>query len=520
MTATRDPDDSERPRAPGAAPAPTPPAAQPSAPIRFEGPYVRLPTSTPAVPTARDPVPVAPAQPGVDPEPATGGVTTGAPPQDGTGALPSPGGSAPDLETAIVTRQSEIQGRLERFALNHGVGVRPETPPPAAPGAQILAVAAAAVTALVVVLIGYLAIEVPGPWFTDESPRAFTATEIQLMRGTGTRTKDAVLVRAPAEDGLVVVSLATDLRADRFRGIAWDVSGLPEGARARVLWLSDANPGRMQSLPAVVEAGGIRPVVVADDRGWIGRIKGLGLSVSVAGPPPMPVEIRGVTAKPMGAIELLGDRLREWFAFEGWNGASVNVLVGGADRQDLPLPALAAAFVALGSALVLGLRYVRPDLVVHLGAAVGAIVVVGWLAVDLRWAVNLGRQVAATVRIYGGQTDRDKQFASPDSAVYEFVAQAREVMPPEPQRVWIATDAPYFNGRAAYRMYPHNVHFDPRGRSMPEPSWIKPGDWMLVFNRRGVAFNPAKGVLQWDGKQDLPAELKASGTGAALFQFH
>lgn len=143
------------------------------------------------------------------------------------------------------------------------------------------------------------------------------------MRGTGTRTKDAVLVRAPAEDGLVVVSLATDLRADRFRGIAWDVSGLPEGARARVLWLSDANPGRMQSLPAVVEAGGIRPVVVADDRGWIGRIKGLGLSVSVAGPPPMPVEIRGVTAKPMGAIELLGDRLREWFAFEGWNSTRV-----------------------------------------------------------------------------------------------------------------------------------------------------------------------------------------------------
>ena len=519
MTATRDPDDSERASAPGAAPAPTPPAAQPAAPIRFESPYVRLPTATPVVPPARDRVTVPPAQPGKPAPLATGAVTTGAPPQDGTGAESSPGGTAPDLETAIVTRQSEIQRRVERFARIQGVGELPGERLPAAPAAQIVAVVAAALAALVVVLIGYLAFEVPGPWFTDESPRAFTATEIQLMRGAGTRAKDAVVARAPAEDGLVVVSLATDLRADRFRGIAWDVSGLPEGARARVLWLSDANPGRMQSLPAVVEAGGIRPVVVTDDRGWIGRIKGLGLSVSIAGPPPIPIEIRGVTAKPMGAIELLGDRLREWFAFEGWNGASVNVLVGGADRQDLPLPALAAAVVALACALVLGLRYVRPDLVVHLGAAVGAIVVAGWLAIDLRWAVNLGRLVAATLHTYGGKTERDKQFASPDSAVYEFVTQAREAMPPEPQRVWIATDAPYFNGRAAYRMYPHNVHFDPRGRSMPEPSWIKPGDWILVFNRRGVAFNPAKGVLQWDGKQDLPAELKASGTGAALFRF-
>lgn len=412
-----------------------------------------------------------------------------------------------------------MRDRLERFALNHGVGVRPKPPAPAAPKAQVVAVAAAVLAALVVVLGGYLAAAVPGPWFTEENPRAFAATEIQLMRGTGTRTKDAVVVLAPAEDGLVVASLATDLRADRFRGVAWDVSGLPDGARARVLWQSDANPGRMQLLPAVVEAGSIRPVVVADDRGWIGSIKGLGLSISVTGPPPMPIRIHAVTAKPMGAFELLRDRLREWLAFEGWNGASVNVLVGGDDRQELPLPALVAAIVALACAFVAGLRYVRPDLIVHLGAAVGAVVVVGWLAVDLRWTVNLGRQVVATVREYGGKSERDKQFASPDSAVYAFVTQARDAMPPEPQRVWIATDAPYFNGRAAYRMYPHNVHFDPRGRSMPDPSWVKPGDWMLVFNRRGVAFNPAKGVLQWDGRQDLPAELKVSGTGAALFQF-
>ena len=52
----------------------------------------------------------------------------------------------------------------------------------------------------------------------------------------------------------------------------------------------------------------------------------------------------------MGAIELLRDRVGEWLAFERWNGASINTITGGADVQDLPLPALLATVVLLSGA--------------------------------------------------------------------------------------------------------------------------------------------------------------------------
>ena len=34
-------------------------------------------------------------------------------------------------------------------------------------------------------------------------------------------------------------------------------------------------------------------------------------------------------------------------AFEGWSGTSINVVVGGAEVQDFPLPALLAAAVGM-----------------------------------------------------------------------------------------------------------------------------------------------------------------------------
>jgi small-conductance mechanosensitive channel len=46
---------------------------------------------------------------------------------------------------------------------------------------------------------------------------------------------------------------------------------------------------------------------------------------------------------------------------------------------------------------------------------------------------------------------------------------------------------------------------------------FKAGDWLLVFNRRGVEFNAGSGTLRWDGGVEVPAELKVAGSGAALF---
>ncbi len=118
---------------------------------------------------------------------------------------------------------------------------------------------------------------------------------------------------------------------------------------------------------------------------------------------------------------------------------------------------------------------------------------------------------------FGGRSERDKKLADVDGVLYGFIEQVRAALPQVPQRVWVASDAPYFNGRAAYHLYPHNVHFRARDRAMPERGTVKAGDWLLVFNRRGVEFNAGSGTLRWDGGVEVPAELKVAGSGAALF---
>ena len=378
-------------------------------------------------------------------------------------------------------------------------------------------VGVSALVACLLVLGTYLAFVVPGSWFPGESPRQFRAEEMQVTRGSGARIDGELVIEAPGEGGIAIVSLTTDLPAAAYRGVAWEVGDLPPGAKISVLWLSDLDARRIQSLPAQVEAGRVRPVVVANAPGWRGGIRGLGLSV--AGEWSRPVRISAVTVKPMGVADVLRDRIAEWFAFEGWTGTSINVVVGGADVQDFPLPAVLAAVVGIAALLLLGVHRLWPALLPHAGTGIAVVALAGWLALDLRWTANLARQVAATTGAFAGKTDRDRRLADVDGTLYEFVEKARALLPNAPQRIWIASDAPYFNGRMAYHLYPNDVHFSPRDRAMPDRRWVKPGDWLLVFNRRGVEYNPRKETLRWEGGAEIPAALVLPGNSAALFQF-
>jgi len=57
-------------------------------------------------------------------------------------------------------------------------------------------------------------------------------------------------------------------------------------------------------------------------------------------------------------------------------------------------------------------------------------------------------------------------------------------------RLFVASEAIYFRERAAFHLYPHNVYANPHGNELPSPDQVKPGDWMLVYQRRGVQFDP------------------------------
>ncbi|MEO5763769.1 MAG: hypothetical protein ABIR52_00515 [Casimicrobiaceae bacterium] len=374
----------------------------------------------------------------------------------------------------------------------------------------------AAAVAVLVTVLGYAALATPGAWFPRQEAAAWNARQLALVRGTGGLVGEELVVTTAGPDGTVLISLDSDLRSDQYPAIAWAAIDVPEGADLRLLWRSDIAPARVYSVRIPVESGRPLPVLLAGNPAWVGRVKGLALFVGTR--LDRPLHVRGVVAKPMGAPDVLGDRMREWFAFEAWTGESVNEITGGADLQDLPLPLFAAVAGTLAVALwMLSTRLSRRPLA-WLPFAVVAAFAAGTALLDGRFTWNLARQAAEASARYGDLDLREKHLAAEDGALFAFVEKARERLPATPARVFVAAGAHYLRSRAAYHLYPHNVFHDPGRDTMPRADLLRPGDWLLVYQRPGVQYDAATRRLRWDGGPPVPARLELAGDGAALFR--
>lgn len=392
----------------------------------------------------------------------------------------------------------------------------PDPPPPARIGATALRLAAVFAAAIVACALAYLAFAVPGKWFTGAQSLAWGARDLQVTRGAGRIVGNELHVLPNDPSGIIVVSVVTKFASADLAQVAWIAIDVPDGIEVSALWRSDYKPEALNTLPLPALGGRLLPAAVGKHAAWIGRIEGLALAFR--GPIAEPIRIRGVIVRPQDAPEIAKERVREWFAFEGWTGTSINTITGGADLQDLPLPLLLAAAAALAGLVVAALRRWRPE-AFPLGV-LGSLVVfalAAWLLLDLRWAWNLARQVEQTAATLAFRGFDEKRLAVEDGPLYAFVAKAREAMPKEPARVFVVADSHYFRGRAAYHLSPHRAFFDPRVNSVPAPEALRPGDWLFVYQRKGVQYDPAQGKLRWNNLAPVAAELKLSGRGAALF---
>jgi hypothetical protein len=390
-------------------------------------------------------------------------------------------------------------------------------PVPAAGRARATAgLVALFVAALLCCVLAYLALAVPGSWFPAGTPRAWGARDLTLARGTGSVVDDELVITALDASGNALVTLTSDFRSSEYAAIAWIATDLPEQADVRLFWRNDYRPDKLNTATVGVDAGHVLPSVMNKDAAWIGRVTGLALAIH--GTLDKPIRVRGVVAKPMGAGEMLGDRAREWLAFESWNGASINTITGGADIQDLPLPMLLAAALFLSGGAYVAWRRFRPAPgAVPVAFALVGLLVIGWFILDARWTWNFARQVRATAADFGGKDNRDRHLAMEDGPLYAFIEKARGLMPKEPARVFVVSDVAYFRERAAYHLYPHNVYAESASSAMPPASRLRPGDWLIAYREHGIQYDPAQGRLRWDGNQIVNAELKLVEPGSAVF---
>ncbi|MFO1322751.1 MAG: hypothetical protein U1F15_01690 [Burkholderiales bacterium] len=377
------------------------------------------------------------------------------------------------------------------------------------PALAIFAVTVAACLAL------YAALTVPGAWFPGAAARSYPARELALAAGNGAVDRDTLVITAVDASGVAIVTAKADFRSADYPVVAWSGSGFPENADVRFIWRTDYAPAKRNSVPVPIAAGRLTPVVMAKNPDWVGRVTDVGLAVRV--PPGEPLRVQGVTAKPGGVIAQLADRFREWFSFEPWSGTSINTITGGADVQELPLPTLLVVALAIAAAVWFALAR-RAGRTGAFPVVLALLFVVTWIALDAQWTWNLARQVAETRDKYGGKDWRERHLAAEDGPLFAFIEKARAKLPAAPARVFVLAEAPYFRGRGAYHLYPHNVLFDPFSNAVPRPGALHAGDYVVVYQRRGVQFNPEEKKLRFEGGDTLPAELLLAEGGAAMFR--
>ena len=418
-----------------------------------------------------------------------------------------------DAQRALNTTQADISA--QSLAEPSNPPVKPAPAAPRTPWLSLSRLALIFVVALIICAVAYLAFAVPGPWISSAHEKAYGAQQLSLPRGTANVAGNELVVTAAAPDGNTVISVNTDFRSADYPIIAWVAAGVTDDARVALLWRTDVEPARVNKQAIEVTGGQLLPLDVHKDPHWLGRI--VGLALVVQGPIEQPLRVRGVIAKSADALETFRDRFREWTAPEAWTGASINTISGGADVQPLPLPLFLAAAVAVAVAFTWLVVRKRAHMLVHVAAASVVFTLFAWFLLDARWTTNLFQQARATALRYAGKDLREKHLAGEDRELFAFIDKARTILPPTPARVFVLADADFFRGRAAYHLYPHNVWYEPYKNVVPPANQLKPGDWLVVYQRRGVQYDAARHSLRWDGGVTIPVELKLLEHGGALF---
>ena len=325
----------------------------------------------------------------------------------------------------------------------------------------------------------------------------FTADRLVLARGAGGFDRGELIVAAADATGTTLVTVDTSFRSSDYRAIAWSALGVSDPTTAWLVWRNDYAPAKINSTQLTVASGRLLPASLASHPDWVGRVTGLALTIR--GPLPQPVRIRGVVAKPMGAVEIAGDRLREWLAFEGFTGTSINGITGGADVQDLPLPVLLAAAVALAALAWFGLARIRMR-VAALPAVLATLFVVAWLLQDARWAWDLARQTQATAQRYAGQDFRARHLAAEDGAAVRLHRKGAREAPAGRRRGCSWPPMPTTCAAAARTISIRTTSmFEPYQNVIPPSSRLRSGDYFVVYQRRGVQYDPGAQRLRWDG---------------------
>lgn len=370
----------------------------------------------------------------------------------------------------------------------------------------------------ILVIGGFLGYYLTGGRFAD---RNTLTIPLQLAQGEGEKVGDALQIEKLSARGMAFAgSPRMRLPAQSFPVLEWHIEGIQPGTEMLFSWITSTAPRTTRTIP-ITDAGSGKGEIRLDNHPYWNQIV-LGTGLLVRGNLQRPLTIHRLALKPgtPTASILLRQLWAEWTAFEGWSMKSVNFIVGGT-RGGLFSPVLAAAIWVCLSALLYGrlvlVRQQKWDI-----KPFALFLLAGWLILDVRWQVNLWRQLSITHEQFAGKTWEEKRSVAEDGRLFQFIQEIEARLPDEPARIFLVVTQPevtsrYVHLRTRYHLLPHNI--SSLLTHPPNPSYTHSGDYILfLYPIQDVKYDAERQVLRWDKETELEVKPILNSRTGALFQ--
>ena len=302
--------------------------------------------------------------------------------------------------------------------------------------------------------------------------KVLAGADLVLLQGQGESSPAGLLVRGTGRGNaaLAVGSLAGAPR-DALSSVSWELAGIASSQKLAVAWVSGADPNRLWVRTLNSSDRAAAQVDLSGNPGWKGQIIRLGLMLE--GPIVRPVLIRQLSLAPraQGPISRLQQVIGGWSRVEPWSQRSINFHAAPSPGTWLTPTSVIALWVGLGLAILAGLSW--RFRVSHLLRGGAALLLVGWLALDMGWQWQLVGRLTDTLERYAGLAPNERNRAAPDGELHEALRPIIAHLPAEPAKIFILSDDPgaYLPNRIRYHLLPHRGHV---GLSdLPAPSQVR-----------------------------------------------
>ncbi len=360
-----------------------------------------------------------------------------------------------------------------------------------------------------------------GNWFGTPASVTMAGARFDVVRGRGHREGNALVLESTDASRVAIISShGMEFAAADFPRVEWAVESAElVPPTLTFLWRTRESPGRTFFKPLAWAEGSTRRVVplrLADTEGWNGTI--VGIALVVRGPLALPLTIGAATVPGVSSLTAAREVLGQWtrrFAVEGGS-----IAFPFDKERDDHLSLLLATVVAQGLAIAACLIVARRRRNRVDPRAIWAILIAGWLVLDVRWQINLGRQLVNTAARFAGKTGDARHLASDDGQLFALMQRVNRALPAPSARIFLFADADTLRTRSAFFLYPHNVYYGTsRTGRIPDPEAPVRGDFVLLFPTSGMGYDREKRLLTWpDGRSRSADELLNSVEGAFLLE--